>query len=281
MTNESKKSNLIKFRNNILQMNEIGLLIIVVFLGTIIYFKNHDFLLIENLINILRSSVFYFIVGCGLTFVLVAGELDISVGSNLGFSGLIVALLLQNGMPVVFAIILAIFCGLSIGYINSFIVSQLKVPPLIATLGTLYIFRGLINVITKGITISNLPESFKVIAQSNLFGIPYLIFYALIIGIIAHFVLNYSKYGYDVRSVGGNKEAARVVGINIKLIQISVYLISGFLCAIAGVLITSRLSVGSPNIGNGLELYVVALVIIGGTSLFGGIGSIFKNFSRV
>ena len=255
-------------------MNEIGLIIIVVLLGIVIYLINHDFLSAENIIGILRNSVFYFIIGCGLTFVLIAGELDISVGSIVGFSGLIAAILLQKGIPVVFSIIIGIFCGLLIGYINSFIIGRLKVPPLIATLGTLYIFRGLINVITKGKTISNLPESFKAIAQGKLFNIPYLIFYAVIIGIISHLVLNYTKYGYNVRSVGGNKEAARVVGINVRLIQISVYLISGFICALSGILMTSRLSVGSPNVGNGLELYIVSLVIIGGTSLFGGIGSI-------
>jgi len=270
----NKDSKLKKFRNIIFQMNEIGLIIIVVLLGIVIYLINHDFLSAENIIGILRNSVFYFIIGCGLTFVLIAGELDISVGSIVGFSGLIAAILLQKGIPVVFSIIIGIFCGLLIGYINSFIIGRLKVPPLIATLGTLYIFRGLINVITKGKTISNLPESFKAIAQGKLFNIPYLIFYAVIIGIISHLVLNYTKYGYNVRSVGGNKEAARVVGINVRLIQISVYLISGFICALSGILMTSRLSVGSPNVGNGLELYIVSLVIIGGTSLFGGIGSI-------
>lgn len=131
--NKINKSKSIKFRNNLLRINELGLFVIIIFLSALIYFVNHEFLLLENIINILRSSVIYFIVGCGLTFVLVAGELDISVGSNLGFSGLIVAILLAKGIPIIIAIIIGIFCGISIGYINSFVVSQLKVPPLITT----------------------------------------------------------------------------------------------------------------------------------------------------
>jgi len=275
LLDKGKESKLSKVRNKIIQINEIGLFVIIILLGAAIFIKNQDFLSVENIISILRSSVFYFIVGCGLTFVLVAGELDLSIGSNLGFSGMVTAILLQNGIPVAISIIAGIFSGLFVGFINSIIVGQFKIPPLIATLGTLYIFRGLINVITRGKTISDLPDSFKVIGQGELVGIPYLIFYAAIIGIMAHFILNYSKIGYDIRSVGGNREAARVAGINTRLIQISVYLICGLLCAVSGILMTSRLSIGTPNLGIGLELYVVALVIIGGTSLFGGIGTIF------
>jgi ribose/xylose/arabinose/galactoside ABC-type transport system permease subunit len=275
MVSLGKESKIIKFKNKILQINEAGLIIIMILLIAGFYIKNQDFLSGENIISILRSSVFYFIIGCGSTYVLVAGELDLSIGSLTAFCGIITTVALQLNIPVVLAIIIGILTGLLGGLINSIIVGTFKIPPLIGTLGTLYIFRGLINIITKGQTITISQDSFKIIAQGKLFGIPYLIFYAIIIGIIFHFILNYSKYGYNIRSTGGSKEAARVVGINIKLVQMSVYLISGFSCAIAGILMTSRLSVGSPSLATGLELYVVALVIIGGTSLFGGVGSIF------
>jgi len=222
----------------------------------------------------MRGAVFYFIVGIGMTFVLICGQIDLSVGSNLAFSGLICAYVIIGGIPIPLAILIAILTSMFIGFLNGIMVTKFKIPALIVTLGMFYIARGFVLVLTKGTTTSSLPAPFLALGQFEFFGIPILIFYAIILGIIFHIILNYTKYGYHVRAVGGNSIAAKISGINVNRIILSVYLISGLLSGIGGVLLTSRLSVGTPNIGVGLEMYVIAAVIIGGCSLFGGRGSI-------
>ena len=271
---EIKESALTRVKNKILQARELTMIVFLVVFGLIIFIVNKDFLTVLNLMNVLRGSVFYFIVGCGATYVIISGELDLSVGSILAFSGLIVALSLVNGVPVPIAIISAICASMIIGYINGILVTRLKIPSLVVTLGMLYSVRGIIMIITKGKTISNLPSSFKVIGQGEIFKIPNLIIFAFVLGIIMHVVLTYTRFGYNIKSVGGNKIAAEAAGIDIKMVKTVTYVISGFCCGLAGILMTSRVSVGSPSIGMGYELYVISAVIIGGTSLFGGIGTV-------
>ncbi len=262
------------FRRTIFQFTELALVLFLIVFSLIATIINPNFISITNIINIMRGSVFIFIVGIGMTFVLICGQIDLSVGSNLAFSGLICAYVLLAGVPTALAILIAIASSLFIGLLNGFMVTKLKIPALIVTLGMLYIARGVVLVITRGATTSSLPASFLAIAQSEIFGIPILIVYAIALGIIFHIIINYTKYGYHVRAVGGNSIAAKISGINVNKIVFSVYLISGLLSGISGILLTSRLSVGTPNMGVGFELYVIAAVIIGGSSLFGGRGSV-------
>lgn len=266
------------FRRAMFQFAELALVLFLLLFGLTATIINPNFISITNLINIMRGAVFIFIVGIGATFVLICGQIDLSVGSNLAFSGLIGAYVMVSGVPISLAILIAIGSSLFIGLFNGFMVIRFKIPALIVTLGMMYIGRGLVLVLTKGATTSSLPESFLAIAQSEFFGIPVLIIYAIALGIIFHIILTYTKYGYHVRAVGGNSIAAKVSGINVNRIIFSVYLISGLLSGVAGVLLTSRLSVGTPNMGVGFEMYVIAAVIIGGCSLFGGMGSIVGAF---
>ena len=273
--NEEKQTILARLKNNLVQSNEITMVIFLIIFGLIVYSINRDFLTFGNILNVIRASVFYFLLGIGVTYVIISGELDLSVGSMLGFSGLISALLIQKGIPVAVAVILAILGTIFAGWIIGLLVTRLKIPSLVVTLGMLYSIRGIGLILTEGNTVAGMPDSFKKISQTDLFGrIPIVIIYALILGIISHVILTYTKLGSHVRGVGGNKIAAEAVGIDVRWIKTIAFIISGFCAGLTGVLMASRISVGTPSAGTGYELYAISAVIIGGTSLFGGIGSI-------
>ena len=181
-------------------------------------------------------------------------------------------------MGIFLSVIITLFLGIIIGFITGKITIGLKVPALIVTLGMLYIYRGLNYQITKMQPVLGLPESLKIIGYGGIFRIPYLVIIAAVLGVITHIILQYTKFGYDVHVVGGNKLAAIAAGININRIKITLFMISGLFCAIAGILVIARISAGRAVTGEGYEMYVLASIIIGGVSLFGGIGSVFGTF---
>jgi ribose/xylose/arabinose/galactoside ABC-type transport system permease subunit len=225
-------------------------------------------------INIFRNAVFILIPGCFTTFVLVSGGLDLSVGSVFVVGAMTVALFLEKGTSIPVAIVLAVAFGGAAGLVNGLLVNYVRIPAFIATLGMLYVARGLMTFATKGRPIAPLPDSFGLIGQGDFFTVPYLVIYAVIIAAIAHIALEYTPFGSSVRAVGGNREAAKNAGIEVRRVSVAVYILSGLSAALAGVLISARLGSGQPSVGVGLELQVISAVIIGGTSLFGGIGSI-------
>lgn len=272
---EKKQTILTRLKNNLVQSNEITMVIFLIVFGLIIYSINRDFMTFNNILNVLRASIFYFILGIGVTYVIISGELDLSVGSMVAFSGLACALLMVNGVPVVVSVILAILGTIFAGWIIGLLVTRLKIPSLVVTLGMLYSIRGIGLILTEGNTVAGLPGSFKKISQTDVFGrIPITIIYALVLGVIAHAILSYTRLGSHLKGVGGNKMAAEAVGIDVRWIKTVAFMISGFCAGLTGVLMASRISVGSPSAGSGYELYAISAVIIGGTSLFGGTGSI-------
>jgi ribose/xylose/arabinose/galactoside ABC-type transport system permease subunit len=172
----------------------------------------------------------------------------------------------------------AIAVGLAVGAVagatNGVLINYANIPPFITTLGMLYAARSLVSFWTGGRPISPLPESFNRIGQTEIYGLPVLIIYAVVVAVIAHVLLEYTTFGWSVRAIGGNREASRNSGIGVRRLSTIVYTLSGLSAALAGILMTARLGSGQPSIGNGMELQVISAVIIGGTSLFGGIGTI-------
>ena len=261
-----------------LMVQELGLIVFIMTFGIFITIVNPTFISVGNIITVLQGSVFIFIGGCGVTFVLIGGDIDLSVGSVYAFSGLTCGLALSIGIIVPLSILIGFLGGVVMGFLSGTIVTRFRIPSLVVTLGMLYIVRGFTLFITRGETIHGLPESFKIIGQGSILGIPNLVIIAIIIGIISHIILEYTRFGYDVRCVGGNRQAAIAAGIKVNMIRVLLFVISGIMAAIGGILVTSRLSVGTPSAGQGYELYVISAVIIGGASLYGGIGSIFGTF---
>jgi len=253
----------------------MGIFIPFVLICIITAVLNPVFLYPENIVDVLRSISFTVIVGVGMTFVLICAGIDLSVGAVVGLGGVIAAIAMLAEIPIIISIILALLLGAFIGLINGLVIVKLKIPPMIATLGMMYIARGVIYVITRGKPVYPLPEAFKQISQGDLFGVPYPVYIALVIILLGNFLLKHTLFGRRVMAIGGNEETARTSGINIAATKVMVYLLVSVLSSVTGVLYASRLSSAQANAGTGLELTVIASVIIGGTSLFGGAGSVF------
>lgn len=226
-----------------------------------------------NIVDLLRSTSFLLIVGVGVTFVLLGASLDMSVGSVMGLSGAICGLCLVNGVPVIVSVIAGLAAAALVGVLNSVMIIEFEIPALIATLGTMYVARGTVNVLTKGEPYYPLPDAFKRLGQGTIGSIPYSVFIALAIVLLAHFIVRKTHYGRSLMAVGGNKEAARLSGINTKAVLTISHIAVSVLAGFVGILLASRLSSAQPNCGDGWEMTAVAACIIGGTSMYGGYGS--------
>jgi ribose transport system permease protein len=253
---------------------EISLVIAIVVLSAIIQTSNPVFLKYENLILILKAASATFVMAVAMTFVLISGGIDLSVGSMSALGGVAAAMALVNGVPIPIAILLGLLVGAGIGTVVGMLVSWAHIPALIVTLGALYIVRGIDLVLTGGVQIFPLPDDYNNLGSGSLLSVPFVVLYAVVVGIGAHVLLENSKYGFHLRAVGGNVAAARAAGINVRRVTLSVYALSGIGAALAGMMISARTAVGDPASGQGTEIAVISSVIVGGASLFGAVGSI-------
>ncbi len=256
------------------RLKELGIAIPMVLIFVIIGIINPRFFSTTNIINMLRNSAFVFIIGVTMTSVFVGGGLDLSVGSTLALGGVIAGLALLAGIPIWACVLLGIFVGSVIGFMNGVFIARFKIPSFIVTLGMMYIARGIVQFLTRGNPVYPLPNNFNFLGQGRIFGVPVVVYVALALGIIGHIVLTKTIFGRSIYAVGGNNETARVSGINIVQISLITYVLNGSAAGLAGVLTAARLGSALSNAGTGMELTVIAAVIIGGTSLFGGSGSI-------
>ncbi|MWV51348.1 ABC transporter permease (plasmid) [Rathayibacter sp. VKM Ac-2803] len=252
---------------------ESGVLIVLLVVFGALTLASDDFLTGNNLANLARQVSIYGILAIGQLMVILTGGIDLSVGSILGLAGAVTAQLLVAGVPVIAALLLGALVGAVLGIITGLLVTRFKLPPFIATLGMLGIARGVVLVITDANTIQGLPEDFQAIANGSVAGIPNLLILFIAIAAIAAFVLKRTVFGRYVYAVGSNPEAARLAGVPVTLVTITVYGIAGLLSAVGGVLLTSRLGAGVPTAGTGFELQAIAACVIGGASLAGARGS--------
>jgi ribose transport system permease protein len=248
-----------------------GILVLLIFIAALILTTN-DFLTLTNLDNLVRQVAVFAILSIGQLFVILTGGIDLSVGSVLGLSGGVTALLLAAGAPIPLAILAGLLVGLLVGLINGQLVSRLKLPPFIATLGMLGIARGVVLLLTGARTIAPLPDAFNIIANGSILGLPSLFWILILVAIVAAFVLGRTVFGRYVYAVGSNAESSRLSGVPVNVVLIAVYSISGLLAGFAGVLTTSRLGAGIPTAGTGYELQAIAGAVIGGASLSGAKG---------
>ncbi len=273
---EERRRNLfIKF----FRIREIGALLPLILLVIVMGFVNRRFFLVDNILNMLRATSYLFIAGVGMTYVLCSRGLDLSLGSQMGLSGVIIGVLLVHlGLPIWLTVILTLVAGAMAGAVNGALVTVFKFPPFIATLATFYGYRGIVEGITKGGPIAPLPEAFQRFGLARLFGIPYVILFMAILAVVASFALRKTKYGRYILATGGNEESTRLAGIKTKAIIFSSYVLIAELAFIAGLFFTARFSSAQPTTGVGYELRAIAACIIGGVSLFGGSGSIVGTF---
>lgn len=243
-----------------------------------------------NVFNILRQVSISGLIAIGMTFVILTAGIDLSVGSLVAFAGLVGAYVAKGGLesrfaigasgaetgnPVILAVLAAIGVGLVCGAIQGLAVTRLKVPPFVVTLGGLTAFRGAALLFSGGGPISGFPADYTWWGQGRIDIVPVPVIIFVVAAVIAHIVLRYTRFGKHVYATGGNPRAAELNGVPTRRIIMSVYIISGFACGLGAFLLSARLNSAEAVAGQGLELTVIAAVVIGGTSLFGGTGSIF------
>ena len=274
MQQEGKK--LVNYKNKEL-LTKLGPLFGLLLLIIIVSILNPNFLSIANLFNVLRQVSISAIIALGMTFVILTGGIDLSVGSTLALSGAVAASLLAGGTDPFVAMGIALVLGLLLGAVNGVIITKGKVAPFIATLATMTIYRGLTLVFTDGKPISNLGEhyTFQLFGKGYFLGFPVPVVTMVISFIVLYFILQKTTFGRRVYAVGGNEEAAKLSGINADRVKIAVYAITGFLAALSALILTSRLNSAQPTAGESYELDAIAAVVLGGTSLNGGKGWIF------
>ncbi len=241
---------------------------------------NEHFLTIGNVINVLQQLSILGIVSVGMTFVVIAGGFDLSVGSVVALSGSLAALVMMN-YGILTGVAAGLCAGLLVGLVNGTMVSKLNVSPFIATLGTLVIARGLALGITGGSAVFDLPSGFAFVGTGQLLGIPIPVIVAFVIFVIGMVVLHTTAFGLKIYAVGGNREASRLSGIKVDRIILATYVICGLTASIAGVVLSARLRAGEPTVGMLMELFSIAAVVLGGTSLQGGEGALARTIIGV
>ncbi|MGM9950268.1 MAG: ribose ABC transporter permease [Lysinibacillus sp.] len=258
-------------------VTKLGPLIGLILLVIVITLLNPSFLSINNLFNVLRQVSISALIAFGMTFVILTGGIDLSVGSTLALTGAVAASLLASGTDPIIAMGAALMLGLVLGAVNGVIITKGKVAPFIATLATMTIYRGLTLVYTEGRPISGLGDSmaFQLFGKGYFFGIPVPVVTMILTFAVLYFILHKTTFGRRVYAVGGNEEASRLSGISPDRVKIAVYAITGLLAAMSALILTSRLNSAQPTAGESYELDAIAAVVLGGTSLTGGKGWIF------
>ena len=255
-------------------LSKFGLLMFLVAFAIVLSLLSDRFLTVPNLVNLLRQATINGILAVGMTIVILTGGIDLSVGSVLAISVVVTADLIKQGSPIAVAMLAGLLAGGLLGYLNGLLVSLGKIPPFIATLGMMTFARGIALVYTNGKPITGFPPSFRVIGTASVAGIPIPVLIAGLIFITGYLFLSHTRFGTYIYAIGDNQVAARFAGIPTQRFVTAVYVAAGFLSALAGMILIARLDSAQPTIGKGYEFDAIAAVVVGGTSLSGGKGSL-------
>jgi ribose transport system permease protein len=253
---------------------QLGTLAGLVVLCLMLWAATPHFLTVSNLLNVLEQTSINAIVAVGMTFVIISGGIDLSVGSVLAFSGIGLGLALQGGTPAAAAIPLALLMGWLCGLLNGVLVTFGRLPPFIATLGMMSVARGAALMLAEGRPISGFSDAFRTLATERVLMIPAPVIITGLIYLAAHFVLVHTVFGRATYAIGGNEEAARLSGVRVRLHKPMIYGVAGLSSAAAALILTARLNSAQPTAGTMYELDAIAATVIGGTSLMGGEGSL-------
>ncbi len=262
----------------LVRYREAGISVFILILAVIVALRAPAFLTVENAKDILLNISILSIVALAQTMVIITHGIDLSVSSMIGFVAMMVAFIMKQypDFPVVGAVVLGMALGAVLGSFNGLVISYGKVPPIIATLGTLAIYRGMVFYYSQGTWINSfeLPRAFKMLSKGTPLGLPNMVIIAIIFAILVYFFLNHTRTGRDIYAVGSNPDAAQVAGIRKQRIIFLVYLLSGIACGLVAVLWASRFESAQTNTALGFELQTVAASVVGGVSISGGVGTV-------
>ena len=259
--------------------HETILFLVVIVALVILSIQAEQFATIDNLLNQGRFLTEVSLVALIMTFVIVTGGIDLSVGSILGLSAIVLGVAWKKlGLPLPLAILVALSVGTLAGLFNGIIITRFKVPPLIATLATLALYRGLAEGISQARSIRGYPEWFFILGQGEFFGIPTQLWIVAFFTLLTGFILTYTTWGRATYAIGANETAARFSGIAVDKTKLFIYAASGFAASLAAIIFVSRVSTTRSDMGMGLELDAITAVVLGGTSIFGGKGTIVGTF---
>lgn len=261
--------------------SKYGIALALFAICTLLTIATSNFLTVENIVNVLRQVSINGILAIGMTFVVITGGIDLSVGSLVAFSGVIAASFIRGGYSIWISIFLALVASLILGFVSGFFIAKRRIAPFIVTLAMMTIARGLTYVYSDGKPISGFSQEYLNIGKGDFLRIPIPIWILITVFIICYLILYHTSMGRYIYAVGGNEHAALVSGINVTRVKIFVYAVSGLLAGLAAVVLSSRVSAGLPQAGGSYELDAIAAVVIGGTSLSGGRGRLWGTIIGV
>ncbi|WP_216598239.1 ABC transporter permease [Ruegeria sp. HKCCD6119] len=262
-------------------IRELTLIVLIAAIIIVMSNVNPYFLSFSNFRAVAVGMAPTAIIVIGMAILLASGGFDLSVGSVMALSSTVVAMLLLIGMPIPLAVVCGLVLGGIVGVVNGLLVTGLGINPLIATLGTMSIARGIALVLTEGFSVSSLPASFAWIGKADIGGFPVIVLFTILLVVLFDLAVRHTRFFRQVYFIGANEKAAMLSGIHVTRVRIILYALTGILAALAGVLLASRLMSGTPTAGNGIELQVLAAAVIGGASLRGGEGTILGAFLGV
>ena len=273
-TTEIVSKQAVRARSNYSFLFALTLLAVLVLLWAILAFATPNFLTERNIPNLLRQGSMIAILALGETFAIITGGIDLSVGAIAGFTTVVIAMLIQAGVPVWLSIVITLLVGLAVGIFHAFGITKMGLPPFIITLATLTSLRGIGLLMTNGATISITDKGFTDFATLDWLGIPSLFWMVILVAIPSYVFLNHTRWGRYIFAVGSNPESARLSGVRVQFILYLAYSLSAVFAAFVGILLATRIGIGNATQANGWELQAIASSVIGGTSLFGAIGSV-------
>ncbi|WP_050606098.1 ABC transporter permease [Ruegeria sp. 6PALISEP08] len=262
-------------------IRELTLIVLIAAIIIVMSNVNPYFLSFSNFRAVAVGMAPTAIIVIGMAILLASGGFDLSVGSVMALSSTVVAMLLLTGMPIPLAVLCGLVLGGIVGVVNGLLVTGLGINPLIATLGTMSIARGIALVLTEGFSVSSLPATFAWIGKADIGGFPVIVLFTILLVVLFDLAVRHTRFFRQVYFIGANEKAAMLSGIHVTRVRIILYALTGILAALAGVLLASRLMSGTPTAGNGIELQVLAAAVIGGASLRGGEGTILGAFLGV
>lgn len=258
-------------------LSQYGSIVMLAVLIVLMSFTSKEFLTVHNLTNVVRQVSIFAIIGTGMTFVIITAGIDLSVGSLLALTSCVAMTVIDETGIDYLGVLVGLVIGALAGAANGVVIARFKVPPFIATLAGLTVYRGSSLVVTNGLPIIKLEGSFRFIGSGMIGGIPVPVMIMIIVVVVMQIVLSRTAFGAYVYAVGGNEEAARLSGIKVGWVKFWSYVLCGFLAGLSGMILMARLSSAQPAVGEGFELDAIAAVVLGGTSLMGGRGAVWST----